>query len=147
MVGSPFQTTDNLVADLLFIKELNPHMVGIGPFICHKDTPFRKEKSGTLDSTLFLLGILRLMIPELLLPSTTALGTVHPKGRELGILAGANVIMPNLSPVHVRADYSLYDNKLCTGDETAEALVSLQAHMNLLGYHIVADRGDSKNIN
>ena len=95
-------------------------MVGIGPFIPHHDTPFANEAAGTLEMTLFLIGILRLLIPNVLLPSTTALGTIHPKGRELGILAGANVVMPNLSPLDVRAKYMLYDNKICTGDEAAE---------------------------
>ncbi len=146
MVGSPFQTTANLVEDLLFIKELNPQMVGIGPFICHKDTPFSNENSGTLELTTFLIGILRLMIPALLLPSTTALGTIAPNGRELGILAGANVVMPNLSPVDVREDYLLYDNKLCSGEETAELLSSLKDKIHHIGYQVVSDRGDSKNI-
>lgn len=146
MVGSPYQTTEHLVQDLLFIKELNPQMVGIGPFICHKDTPFAQEKSGTLELTLFMLGLLRLMIPGVLLPATTALGTIDPNGRELGILAGANVVMPNLSPADVRKDYLLYDNKLCSGDETAELLSSLDQRMQGIGYQIVTDRGDSKNI-
>lgn len=99
MVGSPNQTKEDLVRDLLFIKEFSPQMVGIGPFIPHHDTPFANETAGTLEMTLFLIGMLRLMIPNVLLPSTTALGTIHPKGRELGILAGANVVMPNLSAV------------------------------------------------
>ena len=105
MVGSPNQTKEDLVRDLLFIKEFSPQMVGIGPFIPHHDTPFANEAAGTLEMTLFLIGILRLLIPNVLLPSTTALGTIHPKGRELGILAGANVVMPNLSPLDVRAKY------------------------------------------
>ncbi len=146
MVGSPHQTTEHLVQDLLFIKELNPQMIGIGPFICHKDTPFAQESSGTLELTLYLLGLLRLMIPGVLLPATTALGTIDPNGRELGILAGANVVMPNLSPADVRKDYLLYDNKLCSGDETAELLSSLDQRMQRIGYQIVTNRGDSKNI-
>lgn len=146
MVGSPYQTTDNLVQDLLFIKELNPQMIGIGPFISHRDTPFADQTSGTLDLTLFLIGILRLMIPQVLLPATTALGTIDPEGRELGVLAGANVIMPNLSPADVRKDYLLYDNKLCTGDETAELLEELKIRMKKINYNIVSHRGDSKNI-
>ncbi len=145
MVGSPYQKTEHLVQDLLFIKELNPQMVGIGPFICHKDTPFANETSGTLELTLFMLGILRLMIPGVLLPSTTALGTIAPNGRELGILAGANVVMPNLSPADVRKDYLLYDNKLCSGAETAELLSSLDKRMKDIGYQVVTHRGDSKN--
>ena len=98
------------------MKELNPHMIGIGPFIPHHDTPFAGESAGTLELTLYILGLIRLMFPKVLLPATTALGTIHPKGRELGILAGANVVMPNLSPTEVRKDYLLYDNKICTGD-------------------------------
>ena len=107
MVGSPLQTVDDLVEDFLFLKELDPEMVGIGPFIAHKDTPYCCEKNGTLDDTLFYLALIRLMLPEVLLPATTALGTIHPKGRELGVLSGANVVMPNLSPVSVRKKYML----------------------------------------
>lgn len=146
MVGSPFQTTDCLVEDLLFIKELNPHMVGIGPFIPHHQTPFADREAGTLELTLFLLGIIRLMLPEVLLPATTALGTIHPKGRELGILAGANVVMPNLSPKSVRKKYMLYDNKICTGDEAAECRYCMQKRMESIGYHIAVSRGDHKSI-
>ena len=142
MVGSPNQTKEDLVRDLLFIKEFSPQMVGIGPFIPHHDTPFANEAAGTLEMTLFLIGILRLLIPNVLLPSTTALGTIHPKGRELGILAGANVVMPNLSPLDVRAKYMLYDNKICTGDEAAECRNCLQGRMNSIGYHLAAERGD-----
>ena len=144
MVGSPFQTTDCLVEDLIFIKELNPHMVGIGPFIPHKDTPFAAKKPGTLELTLFLLGILRLMLPNVLLPSTTALGTIDPQGRELGILSGANVVMPNLSPTDVRSKYLLYDNKICTGDEAAECRFCMQRRMESIGYQVVVHRGDYK---
>lgn len=146
MVGSPFQKTEHIVKDLQFIKKLNPQMIGIGPFISHKDTPFAEEVSGTLELTLFLIGILRLMIPGVLLPATTALGTIDPNGRELGILAGANVVMPNLSPADVRKDYLLYDNKLCTGDESAELLNQLKTRMTKIQYSIVTDRGDSKNM-
>ena len=146
MVGSPFQTTECLVQDLLFIKELNPHMVGIGPFIPHHGTPFANKKAGTLELTLFLLGIIRLMLPDVLLPATTALGTIHPKGRELGILAGANVVMPNLSPVNVRHKYLLYDNKICTGDEAAECLCCMRNRMESVGYHVTVSRGDHKSI-
>lgn len=142
MVGSPYQTTETLVKDFLFLKELNPEMVGIGPFISHHDTPFKDEKSGTLADTLFYLGILRLMLPCALLPATTALGTIHPTGRELGILAGANVVMPNLSPVAVRRKYLLYDDKICTGEEAAEGLANLQKRMEGIGCCIVVDRGD-----
>ncbi len=146
MVGSPFQTTEHLAEDMIFIRELNPQMVGIGPFIPHKDTPFAEYSAGTFGLTCYLLGLLRLMIPTLLLPSTTALGTIHPEGREYGILAGANVVMPNLSPLDVRKKYLLYNDKICTGDEAAEAVESLTKKMNNIGYQIVKARGDSKNI-
>jgi biotin synthase len=146
MVGSPYQTTENLVEDLMFIKEFEPHMIGIGPFIPHHKTPFAGEKAGTLELTLFLLAIIRLMLPSVLLPATTALGTIHPEGRELGILAGANVVMPNLSPVSIRQNYMLYDNKICTGDEAAECRYCLQKRVESIGYHIVESRGDHKSI-
>ncbi len=144
MVGSPHQSTDTLIQDLRFIQELQPHMVGIGPFIPHKDTPFAKESAGTLDETLRLLSIIRLLHPRVLLPATTALGTIHPKGRELGILAGANVVMPNLSPKEVRGKYLLYDNKICTGDEAAECRACMEKRMESIGYQVVVDRGDYK---
>ena len=112
MVGAPYQTVENLVDDLLFIQKLDPQMVGIGPFVPHHDTKFKDYPSGTVELTTYLTSILRLMNPHLLLPATTALGTIDPRGREKGILAGANVVMPNLSPVAVRKDYSLYDNKI-----------------------------------
>lgn len=142
MVGSPGQTIDTLYEDLQFIRELKPEMVGIGPFIPQKDTPFGEEKSGTLEMTLRLLSILRLMQPRLLLPATTALGTIHPKGREMGILSGANVVMPNLSPVDVREKYKLYDNKICTGDEAAECRFCMERRMEGIGYQVVVSRGD-----
>ena len=145
MVGSPYQTAENLAEDMLFIKELNPQMIGIGPFVPHHDTPFAKEVGGTLELTLFMLGLLRLMIPKALIPSTTALGTIDPNGRELGILAGANVVMPNLSPSNVREKYLLYDNKICTGDEAAESLENLKVRMKKIDYDIVVAKGDSLN--
>ena len=129
-----------------FIQQLNPQMIGIGPFIPHHDTPFADQAAGTLELTLFLLGLLRLMLPKVLLPATTALGTIHPKGRELGILAGANVVMPNLSPTDVRKDYLLYDNKICTGEEAAECRHDLEERMQSIGYQVVTARGDSLNI-
>ncbi len=144
MVGSPFQTTENIVEDLMFLKKLNPQMVGIGPFIPHKDTPFKDFPSGTAELTTYLIAIIRLMFPNALIPSTTSLGTVDKKGRELGILAGANVLMPNLSPVMVRKKYALYDNKICTGEEAAECAVCLKNRINSIGYEIVTDRGDFK---
>lgn len=146
MVGSPFQTAENLADDMLFLKRLDPQMVGIGPFIPHRDTPFADRKAGTLELTLFLLGLIRLMIPKVLLPATTALGTIAGDGREKGILAGANVVMPNLSPPQVRENYLLYDNKLCTGDEAAESLQNLDRRMHSIGYHISVSRGDSLNL-
>ena len=144
MVGAPCQTVENLADDFLFLKELNPEMVGIGPFIPHQDTPFHGEKSGTLEDTLFYLALLRLMLPHALLPATTALGTIHPKGREMGVLSGANVVMPNLSPVSVRKKYMLYDGKICTGDEAAECRHCLSRRMEQIGCQIVSDRGDYK---
>ena len=142
MVGSPLQTIDDLVADFLFLKELDPEMVGIGPFIPHKDTPFAEERGGTLEDTLFYLALLRLMLPHVLLPATTALGTIHPEGREMGVLSGANVVMPNLSPVSVRKKYMLYDDKICTGDESAQCRSCLSGRMKQIGCEIVTDRGD-----
>lgn len=144
MVGSPYQTTENLAEDLLYISKLQPQMVGIGPFIPHHDTPFANEKAGTLETVLLMLGLTRLVVPNVLLPATTALGTIHPKGREKGILAGANVVMPNLSPSDVRKKYLLYDNKICTGDEAAECISCLGRRMESIGYRLVSDRGDFK---
>ncbi|MDO5389913.1 MAG: [FeFe] hydrogenase H-cluster radical SAM maturase HydE [Eubacteriales bacterium] len=143
MVGSPGQTPEYLAEDMLFLKKLNPHMVGIGPFVPHHDTPFAQEQAGTLELTLYLLGLLRLMLPKALLPATTALGALSENGQQLGILAGANVIMPNLSPLQNRALYSLYDNKPNTGTQAAENLAQLCEKMNQIGYKIVTDRGDS----
>ncbi len=146
MVGAPYQTVENLAEDLLFLKNLQPEMIGIGPFISHKDTPFAHFENGKLELTLFLIGILRLMIPNALIPSTTALGTINPNGRELGILAGANVVMPNLSPVGVRKKYLLYDNKICTGEEAAECRSCLHNRMQKIGYEILVDRGDVQSV-
>lgn len=142
MVGAPGQTAECLAEDLCFIRQLNPQMVGIGPFVPHHDTPFAKEKGGTLELTLYLLALLRVMLPEVLLPATTALGTIDPKGRERGILAGANVVMPNLSPVNVRKKYELYDNKICTGDEAAECRQCLEKRMESIGCQLTVERGD-----
>ena len=144
MVGSPGQTVGTLYEDLMFIKKLQPHMVGIGPFIPQKDTPFGQEPAGTMEQTLRLLSIIRLIHPHVLLPSTTALGTIHPLGREKGIQAGANVVMPNLSPVAVREKYKLYDNKICTGDEAAECRHCMARRMESVGYQVVVSRGDFK---
>lgn len=142
MVGSPYQTVDCIVKDLRFIKEFQPHMVGIGPFIPHKDTPFGDKPAGSLELTLFLLSVIRLLLPKVLLPATTALGTIDPTGREKGILAGANVVMPNLSPVGVRKKYSLYDNKICTGEEAAECVQCLRNRIKTTGRELVSERGD-----
>lgn len=145
MVGSPYQTTDCLVKDLRFIRNFQPAMVGIGPYLSHKDTPFCDFENGSVRKTLMLLSIIRLMNPSVLLPATTALGTAKSDGREKGILAGANVVMPNLSPVSVRKKYSLYDNKICTGEESAQCRVCLSNRMKSIGYEIVTSRGDNIN--
>lgn len=142
MVGSPGQRTEHLAEDMLFLEKFQPDMVGIGPFIPQKDTPFGSCEPGTLEQTLYLLGLIRLLLPKVLLPATTALGTIHPLGREKGIQAGANVCMPNLSPVSVRKKYALYDNKICTGDEAAECKNCLSARMERIGYRVVESRGD-----
>ena len=145
MVGSPYQTTAMLAKDLKFIEEFKPDMCGIGPFIPHKDTPFCNESGGSAELTCYLLSIIRIIHPPVLLPSTTALGTIDENGREKGILAGANVVMPNLSPESVRKKYELYNNKLSDGDEAAECKESLNERLKKIGYEIVTDRGDVKN--
>lgn len=142
MVGSPYQTTEHLVEDLRFLQEFRPEMVGIGPFIPHHDTQFADHPAGTVDMTLRLLSVIRLILPDVLLPATTALGTIDPRGREKGILAGANVVMPNLSPSDVRGKYLLYDNKICTGDEAAECIRCMAMRIASVGYETVVARGD-----
>lgn len=142
MVGSPFQTVETLYKDLQFIRSFKPHMVGIGPFIPAHDTPFADQPQGSVETTLRLLSIIRLIHPHVLLPATTALGTLHPLGRERGIMAGANVVMPNLSPTEHRKDYAIYDNKICTGDEAAECRNCTEYRMRAIGYETVVDRGD-----
>lgn len=144
MVGSPGQTVDHLVEDLLFIERLHPEMIGIGPFIPHRDTPFASYPAGSVEMTLRLLSIFRLMHPAALIPSTTALATLATDGRERGILAGANVVMPNLSPVEQRGKYSLYDNKASFGAEAAEGLNNLAERLETIGYKISKERGDYK---
>ena len=144
MVGSPGQTARTLAEDMIFLQKLEPHMVGIGPFIPHADTPFKDDPAGTLEDTLFFLALLRLALPHALLPATTALATIHPRGREMGLSAGANVVMPNLSPVSVRDKYRLYDGKVCTGEEAAECISCLARRVETIGYRIVSDRGDWK---
>lgn len=143
MVGSPGQTIEHLAEDLMFLKELEPQMVGIGPFIPHHETRFAKETAGSVGLTLFLLSVIRILLPKVLLPATTALGTMDPLGREKGLAAGANVVMPNLSPVKNRKQYDLYDNKICTGEEAAECRGCLERRVLSTGYRIVAERGDA----
>ena len=142
MIGSPFQTVDHIINDLIFMKEFQPHMVGMGPFIPHAQTPFKDKPAGSLKDTLHMLGIIRLILPNVLLPATTALGTIVPNGRELGLLAGANVVMPNLSPTAVRAKYTLYDGKISTGAEAAECLADIKERIESAGYELAVARGD-----
>ncbi|MEE0809076.1 MAG: [FeFe] hydrogenase H-cluster radical SAM maturase HydE [Acutalibacteraceae bacterium] len=144
MVGSPYQTTAHIAKDLKFIEEFKPDMCGIGPFIPHSDTPFADMKAGTVELTCFLLSIIRLIYPPVLLPATTALGTIDNNGREKGILAGANVVMPNLSPLAVRKKYSLYNNKISTGSESAQCRAELEQKIICIGYRVVTERGDIK---
>lgn len=142
MVGSPYQTPENLLSDLRFLQQLAPDMIGIGPYITHEHTPFKDMPNGRLEETLRLLSILRLLFPYALLPATTALGTIAPNGRELGLQAGGNVVMPNLSPIAVRKKYELYANKICTGEEAAQCRGCLEARVRMAGYNIVTDIGD-----
>lgn len=143
MVGSPGQTLYHLAEDLMFLQELQPQMVGIGPFIPHHDTVYAEEKAGSVEMTLYLLSIIRIMLPKVLLPATTALGTLDSEGREKGLATGANVVMPNLSPVRNRKMYELYDNKICTGEEAAEGLECLRRRVEGAGYRLVENRGDA----
>lgn len=144
MVGSPFQTFENIIEDLRFLQELEPDMIGIGPYLPHNDTPFKDKQKGSLPLTLKLISILRLMFPHALIPSTTALGTIHENGREMGLLAGANVVMPNLSPTNVRKLYSLYENKISTNEESAQSLELLKKKVESTGYEIVCNIGHVK---
>lgn len=143
MVGTPGQTYDELAEDLLFLRELKPQMAGIGPFVPHHSTPFKNEPAGSVELTLRLLSIVRILLPGILLPATTALGTLDPLGREKGFAAGANVLMPNLSPMGRRKQYDLYDNKLCTGDEAAESLAELKKRVSAAGWRLSMERGDA----
>lgn len=143
MTGSPGQTPETLAQDLMFMADLRPHMVGIGPFIPQKDSPFANERGGTLNLTLTMLSLTRLMLPKVLLPATTALGTIDEMGREKGFDAGANVVMPNLSPPDKKHNYALYDNKICDGDEAAEYVDSLRNRIERAGYTLDMGRGDS----
>ena len=142
MVGSPGQTVDTIVEDILFIERFRPQMIGLGPYIPQRDTPFAACPAGDIRTTLMLLASFRLMFPDALIPSTTALASIAAARREQGILAGANVVMPNLSPADTRAKYALYNNKKATGLEAAEGLRGLEAQFNAIGYHICYDRGD-----
>lgn len=142
MVGSPGQSMETIAKDLVFLQELRPEMVGIGPFLPHKDTPFHAETAGSVELTLNLLAIVRLMLPNVLLPATTALGTAQADGRERGMQCGANVVMPNLSPASVRSKYMLYDNKLYSGSEAAEGLRILKESMAKIGFEVAESRGD-----
>ncbi len=142
MVGSPYQTDENLVADIRFLQKLSPDMVGIGPYITHRETPFFDKPSGTLEKTLRMVALTRVFLPYALIPATTALGTIHPEGREKGLKIGANVVMPNLSPVRVRKLYDLYENKISTGEEAAECKNELEVRVLSAGFKIVTDRGD-----
>jgi len=144
MVGSPGQTAAHLARDLKFVEEFQPHMCGIGPFIPHHATPFAGEPAGSVELTCYLLSLIRLAVPHVLLPATTALGTLDPEGREKGILAGANVVMPNVTPPEDRANYELYDNKANAGDDAASGMGELRARMERIGYRLVVDRGDPK---
>ena len=142
MIGSPFQKLENIAGDLIFMQEIKPEMIGIGPFLPHKDTPFANEKIGEFELTLILISILRLIFPLSLIPATTALGTIKEGGRELGILHGANVVMPNLSPMNVRKKYLLYNNKISTGTESAEGVELLRESIDKIGYVLTGARGD-----
>lgn len=142
MIGSPFQKLENIAGDLIFMQEIKPEMIGIGPFLPHKDTPFANEKIGELELTLILISVLRLIFPLSLIPATTALGTIKEGGRELGILHGANVVMPNLSPMNVRKKYLLYNNKISTGTESAEGVELLRESIDKIGYILTGARGD-----
>lgn len=142
MVGSPYQTVDNIVSDFQFMRELDPEMIGIGVFIPHHDTPFGNYPHGDIELNLKLLSIARLMFPKALIPATTALGTVSPDGRERGIKAGCNVVMPNLSPLRFRKSYELYDNKICTGEESAQCIECLKKRIESVGYMLDMGRGD-----
>ena len=143
MVGSPGQSIHTLAEDLLFLQDLQPQMVGLGPFIPHHDTVFAKEPAGSVELTLYLLSLVRILLPEVLLPATTALGTLDPSGREKGLMYGANVVMPNLSPLKNRRQYELYDHKICTGEEAAECRSCLERRVNAAGFTLVSERGDA----
>ncbi len=142
MVGSPYQTDEHLANDLLFLKKLNPEMVGIGPFIHHNDTPFSSYPDGTVKKTILMVSLTRLLLPKALLPSTTALASLDPDGRKIALLSGANVVMPNLTPLSERKNYLLYQNKIAVGEETAECFQKLKEEIESIGLSIDLSRGD-----
>ena len=144
MIGAPYQTSEHLAEDMLFLRSFEPHMIGTGPFLPHSDTPFKNMPKGSYELTLFVLSLCRIMLPDVLLPATTALGTIRPNGREQGVLSGANVIMPNLSPTAVRKKYMLYDGKICTEDSSDECRSCVQARMKSIGYEVEITRGDHR---
>ena len=146
MVGSPYQTSECLADDMIFMNDFRPEMIGVGPFLPHSETPFKDEPAGSYELTLFLLSLCRIMLPDVLLPSTTALGTIRPDGREQGILAGANVIMPNMSPTEVRKEYMLYDNNICTDEQANVCSGCLKYMLQRIGYEVDPGRGDFKGI-
>lgn len=143
MVGSPYQKIEDIISDLRFFQKLQPHMIGIGPFVPHKDTVFRNENHGELKLTLRLLAVIRLMINDVLLPSTTALNTISSQGRVLGLLYGCNVVMPNISPNEAKENYNLYDGKVNTGEESGEMVRKLEKTLNKIGYNVEISRGDT----
>ena len=142
MIGAPYQTADTLASDFAFLAKLQPQMVGMGPFLPHRDTPFREFPAGSAEQTLYLLSLVRLMLPDALLPATTALGTLDGRGRQEGVLSGCNVVMPNLSPMAVRKKYLLYDHKAGTDDSGESSLSKLRAQMQEIGYTVAVGRGD-----
>ena len=144
MIGSPFQTAENLASDMIFMADFRPQMIGIGPFLPAKNTPFENCTPGSLELTLFVLSLCRIMLPDVLLPATTALGTIASNGRERGILCGANVVMPNLSPTKNRKNYMLYDNKIGTADNPNDGRAKIEASFAKIGYRLVESRGDYK---
>lgn len=144
MIGSPYQTAENMADDMLFLKEFKPHMIGIGPFLPAENTPFEKEKAGSLEQTLFVLSLVRIMLPNVLLPATTALGTLARDGRQRAILSGANVMMPNISPTENRKNYSLYNDKIGTGEDAQKSVDNVVSSLKEIGYEPIVSRGDYK---
>lgn len=146
MIGSPYQTAENLAEDMLFLEEFKPHMIGIGPFLPAENTPFEEENAGTLEETLFVLSLVRIMLPPVLLPATTALGTLAKSGRQQAILSGANVMMPNISPTKNRKNYALYNDKIGTGEDAEKSVENVVNSLKEIGYEPTVARGDYKEI-